>query len=250
MTKTVTNIWRHPLKSHGREALDSVTMIAGQTMPGDRVWAVAHESSKADGSEWEPCANFTRGAKAPQLMAINAQLDDTSGVLTLSHPTRPDFSFDPEIPEQLQGFLDWEKPLTPAGRAASARIIRVPGRGMTDTDYPSVTLCNWPSHRAVEAAMDQDLSPLRWRGNIWFDLGEAWVENGLVGKKIRIGKAVFLVREPVVRCLATTANPETGERDADTLKCLKENWGHQNFSVYAEVLTGGDIRLGDSVEVL
>ncbi len=58
------------------------------------------------------------------------------------------------------------------------------------------------------------------------------------------------MRELVVRCLATTANPETGERDADTLKCLKENWGHQNFSVYAEVLTGGDIRLGDSVEVL
>ena len=69
MIHSVTDIWRHPLKSHGREALDSVTMIAGQTMPGDRVWAVAHDASKADGSQWAPCANFTRGAKAPQLMA-------------------------------------------------------------------------------------------------------------------------------------------------------------------------------------
>jgi uncharacterized protein YcbX len=250
MIKTVTNIWRHPLKSHGREALDKVTMIAGQTMPGDRVWAVAHEASQADGSQWEPCQNFTRGSKAPQLMAINARLDDASGQLTLSHPTRPEISFDPENPQDLQRFLDWEKPLTPANRAASARIVRVPGRGMTDTDYPSVSLCNWASHRAVEQALGKEISPLRWRGNIWFDLGEAWAENDFIGKDIRIGEAVFRVREPVVRCLATTANPETGERDADTLKALKDTWGHQNFSVYAEVLSGGDIRLGDSVEVL
>lgn len=250
MTKTVTNIWRHPLKSHGREALDSVTMIAGQTLPGDRVWAVAHEASEADGSQWEPCQNFTRGSKAPQLMAINARLDDDSNQLTLSHPNQPDLTFDPNDPADLQRFLDWEKPLTPSNRAASSRIIQVPGRGMTDTNYPSVSLCNWASHRAVEAAMGLELSPKRWRGNIWFDLGQAWAENDLVGKKIKIGEAVFLVCEPVVRCLATTANPETGERDTDTLKCLKQNWGHQDFSVYAEVLIGGDIRLGDSVEVL
>ncbi|MEP1330421.1 MOSC N-terminal beta barrel domain-containing protein [Pseudophaeobacter sp.] len=250
MIHSVTDIWRHPLKSHGREALDSVTMIAGQTMPGDRVWAVAHDASKADGSQWAPCANFTRGAKAPQLMAINAQLEDVTGQLTLSHPDRPDLSFDPDAAADLQRFLDWEKPLTPADRAASARIIRVPGRGMTDTDFPSVSLCNWASHRAVEAAIGHDLSPKRWRGNIWFDLGAPWAENDLMGSQIQIGEVTFLIRERVTRCLATTANPETGVRDADTLKTLKETWGHQDFSVYAEVITGGDIRLGDSVKVL
>ena len=250
MIHSVTDIWRHPLKSHGREALDSVTMIAGQTMPGDRVWAVAHDASKADGSQWAPCANFTRGAKAPQLMAINAQLEDVTGQLTLSHPDRPDLSFDPDAAADLQRFLDWEKPLTPADRAASARIVLVPGRGMTDTDFPSVSLCNWASHRAVEAAIGHDLSPKRWRGNIWFDLGAPWAENDLMGSQIQIGEVTFLIRERVTRCLATTANPETGVRDADTLKTLKDTWGHQDFSVYAEVITGGDIRLGDSVKVL
>lgn len=250
MIHSVTDIWRHPLKSHGREALDSVTMIAGQTMPGDRVWAVAHDASKADGSQWAPCANFTRGAKAPQLMAINAQLEDVTGQLTLSHPDRPDLSFDPDAAADLQRFLDWEKPLTPADRAASARIVRVPGRGMTDTDFPSVSLCNWASHRAVEAAIGHDLSPKRWRGNIWFDLGAPWAENDLMGSQIQIGEVTFLIRERVTRCMATTANPETGVRDADTLKTLKDTWGHQDFSVYAEVITGGDIRLGDSVKVL
>jgi len=37
----VRALWRHPIKSHGREALTSVTLTAGQAMPGDRLWAVA-----------------------------------------------------------------------------------------------------------------------------------------------------------------------------------------------------------------
>ena len=60
MSGTVTALWRHPIKSHGRESLDHITMTPGQTMPGDRIWAVAHEASKADGSEWVPCNNFSR----------------------------------------------------------------------------------------------------------------------------------------------------------------------------------------------
>ncbi|MFW8635103.1 MOSC domain-containing protein [Cribrihabitans pelagius] len=250
MTHTVTDIWRHPLKSHGQEALEKVTLTAGQTMPGDRVWAVAHEASQADGSKWVPCANFTRGAKAPQLMAIRARLDDATGELALSHPDRPDLRFDPEDPADLPRFLEWEKPLTPSGRAASARIVRVPGRGLTDTPFPSVSLCNWATHRAVEQAIGLELSPERWRGNIWFDLGEAWAENELLGREVQIGGAVFGIRERARRCLATTANPETGERDADTLKTLQDNWGHQDFSVYGEVVRGGEIRLGDTVKVL
>ena len=37
MTGLVSSLWRHPIKSHGRESLDAVTLIAGQTMPGVRV---------------------------------------------------------------------------------------------------------------------------------------------------------------------------------------------------------------------
>lgn len=250
MTHTVTDIWRHPIKSHGREALDSVTLVAGQTMPGDRVWAVAHEASKADGSAWAPCANFSRGAKAPALMAINARFDDDTGRVTLTHPDRPSLTFAPDSADDLPAFLEWVQPLMPQDRAASARILRVPDRGMTDTDYPSVTLCNWASHRAVEQAIGHALSPQRWRGNIWFDLGTAWAENDLIGREIRIGDALFKVRERVQRCLATTANPETGVRDADTLKTLNTHFGHQDFSIYAEVLHGGRLAIGDTVEVL
>lgn len=250
MIPTVTELWRHPVKSHGREALDSVTLTAGQTMPGDRVWAVAHEASRADGSEWVPCSNFSRVAKAPQLMAITAQYDADASRVTLFHPDRDALSFDPDASEDLPRFLDWVRPLMPEDRAAAARIVRVPGRGMTDTDFPSVTLCNMASHHAVETAIEQELSPLCWRGNIWFDLGQPWAEHDWLGQEVQIGEAVFVVRERTRRCMATTVNPATGQRDADTLKTLNDSFGHQDFSVYAEVVRGGEIRLGDPVKVL
>ncbi len=245
MSGTVTNLWRHPIKSHGRESLEDVTVVPGQTMPGDRVWAVAHEASKADGTKWVPCANFSRGSKAPSLMAISARLTDDT--ITLSHPQRPDLVFNPDT--QQDAFLDWVKPLMPENRAASARIVRVPGRGMTDSNYPSISLCNMASHRAVEQRLGQDLSICRWRGNVWFDGLPLWEEFDWVGREVQIGDAVFAVRERIVRCLATTANPETGERDADTLGALN-SWNHQDFGVYAEVIRGGTLRIGDKVQVL
>ncbi|CUK15046.1 putative Fe-S protein [Ruegeria denitrificans] len=245
MTGEVAQLWRHPIKSHGREAVETVNVIPGQTMPGDRVWAVAHEASKADGSEWAPCANFSRCAKAPQLMAISAQ--SSGEILTLSHPDRPDLTFVPD--EEQQAFLDWVQPLMPTDRAASARIVRVPGRGMTDSDFPSISLCNLASHRAVGQKLGQDLSIHRWRGNIWLTDMRLWEEFEWIGREVQIGEAVFRVRERITRCLATTANPETGMRDADTLGTL-ETWGHQEFGVYTEVLKGGAISVGDKVELL
>lgn len=244
MTGSVTAIWRHPIKSHGREALELVTLTPGQTMPGDRVWAVAHEASRADGSEWERCTNFSRGAKAPALMAINAHLDETSGRVTLTHPDRDTLNFDPET--DLGLFLNWVKPLMPTDRAASARLVRVPGRGMTDTDFPSISLGNMSTHRAICQKLGRDLSETRWRINLWLDGLAPWEEFDWIGKKIRIGETEIAIRERITRCLATTANPETGVRDADTLGAL-DSWGHRDMGVYGEVLTGGTIRLTDEV---
>ena len=244
---SVAKIFRHPIKSHGREELASVALTAGNSMPFDRLWAVAHEASKADGSEWAHCVNFSRVSKAPSLMAISSVLDETRRVLTLSHPDRPDLTFAPDTDEAV--FLEWVAPLVPENRAQPSRIISLEGRGFTDSDFPSVTLCNLSSHRAVQDRMGQPLSIHRWRGNIWFDTGAPWEEFDWMGRNVRIGDAVLHVRERTDRCEATTSNPETGRRDADTLKAL-EHWGHQDFSVRAEVLEGGTINTGDLVEVL
>ena len=101
----VTEIFRHPLKSHGREALARGDIVSGCGHALGSRWAVAHEASKADGSEWAACANFSRVSKAPLLMAITARLNEADQSLTLSHPNRKDFTFQPDDERQLSGFL-------------------------------------------------------------------------------------------------------------------------------------------------
>jgi uncharacterized protein YcbX len=244
----VAHIWRHPIKSHGREALNEVHLTQAETMPWDRTWAVIHDAAKTDGHEWAPCANFSRVAKAAKLQAISAELDEDREVITLRHPELDDIRFCPN--DETDAFLQWVAPLMQTDRAQSAGIIRVPGRGMTDSDYPSISLNNIASNRAVETALSTPLALERWRGNIWLDSLEPWVEFDWIGKTIRIGDCEMEVRERITRCLATTTNPDTGTRDADTLGALKDIWGHTDFGVYAQVTKTGGIKVGDTIEVL
>ena len=246
----VTDIFRHPLKSHGREALQQVSLSKGNAMPWDRCWAVAHEASSADGSTWVPCVNFSRGSKAPKLMAVNVKPNETAQTLTLSHPERKDFKFQPDDIRQLSSFLAWIKPLMPTDRAQSARIIRLQDRGFTDTDFASISINSHASLRALSEKIGLQLSPLRWRGNIWLDDLEPWAEHSWVGQQFRIGSVLFEGVEPVVRCLATTANPQTGKQDADTLGALNDGWNHQNFGLYARIIESGKISIEDTLELL
>jgi len=248
VTARVAALWRHPVKGHGREALRRVALAKGQAMPWDRRWAVAHELAQLSEGAWAPCTNFSRGAKAPALMAIDARVDEATGRITLSHPDRPDLTFDPD--RDTQAFLDWVSPLVPANRARPVRLFRLDGRGLTDTDFPSVSLLNLASNADLAARMGAEVSPLRWRCNIHLEGLEPWAETGLIGRTLRIGTAELQVREPIRRCMATTANPATGARDLDTLGALERRLGAPDFGIYAEVTAGGALAAGDAVEVL
>ena len=245
MKPTVTSLWRHPIKAHGREEVSEVTLVPGQSMPGDRLWAVAHEAAQLDGSNWVSCRNFTRAAGSPQLMAITCETQ--AHQLRLSHPDLDDLLFDPNADQAA--FLDWVAPLVPDGRARPVKLVEASEQGFTDSSWPSLTLCNQASHKAVEAQLDQDLSIHRWRGNIWLDGIEAWTEFDWLGRDLRLGEAVINVRERTERCMATTANPDTGTRDADTLGAL-QSFGHKDFSVKVAVIQGGLVRVGDTLDLL
>ena len=248
MTETLANICRHPIKSHGREDLASARLIAGQGLPFDRHWAVAHDAAKLVAG-WNPCVNFARGAKAPGLMAISAHLDEASGSVTLSHPDKANLKFRPDDEGDLSAFLNWVRDLNPADRAQPVQIVKA-GVAMTDTDFPSVSIFGLASNQDLSARMGQDLSPYRWRGNLWIDGLAPWAEFDWVGQDIKIGNAVLHVQERIVRCKATSANPNTGQIDADTLGALQGGYGHQEFGIYAQVVSGGLLALGDKVTVL
>lgn len=248
MTATVASIQRHPLKSHGREDLATVTLTAGAGVPFDRAWAVAHEAAKLAPGQWAECVNFSRGSKAPLLMAIEARLDEAARSLTLTHPDRPALTIRPDDPADQARFLDWVRPLCPPDRAQPAGIYSVEGRGMTDTDYPSVSLISLSSNRALSEQMGIDLSPKRWRANFWIEGLPPFAEYDLIGQRLTLGTALLEIVEPIERCLATSANPATGIRDADTLGALQAACGNRNFGLYARVIGGGTVTRGDKLE--
>ena len=249
MTATLAHICRHPIKSHGRELLASVLLSEGACLPFDRHWAVAHDAALLEDGAWAKCANFSRGAKAPSLMAIRANLDEVTGQITLAHPDRPDLTFRPDDPNDLPRFLDWVTPLCPPDRAQPARIVQA-GRGMTDSAFPSVAVLSLASNRALAAQMGHPLSVHRWRGNLWLEGLPPLAETEWVGHTLKIGDALLRIEEPITRCRATMANPDTGRIDAETLSALETLTGAQDFGLYATVLRGGPIALHSAVELV
>jgi uncharacterized protein YcbX len=85
--------------------------------------------------------------------------------------------------------------------------------------------------------------------------GAAHEEDTWVGGRIGLGETVLQISAAVARCAITTQDPDTGERDLDTLRTIIAYRGLTDdrdidFGVYGEVEQPGRIRLGDSVEVL
>ena len=136
--------------------------------------------------------------------------------------------------------------------------LRVVGDGITsryqDNEAGQITLHSRESLAAVASAVsDTDLSELRFRSNIAIEGLEAWEEQSWVGRKIRIGEVMFEVLTPKGRCLATQANPHTGEQDLPILKTLVGSFNQEKPTFAIGMVTrgaGGKIRVGDKVSLL
>lgn len=244
-------IWRHPIKAHGAEPLDSVTLDAGRTMPWDRVWAIADGRAKVvpGSASWAPCVNFSRGAKSPRLMAIRARVDEARGRVLLSHPDAADLDVDPDDPDDAAALVAWAAALASPERPAPAFVVRA-ATGMTDSDYPTLSLLNRASLAALAERLAMPLAEARFRGNLWVEGLEPFAEFDLIGRDLRIGGVTVRVTERIGRCKATTVDPATGIVDADTLGALRAGWGHQDFGVYVTVSQGGRLAVGDGVTIL
>ncbi|MEX0969929.1 MAG: MOSC domain-containing protein [Paracoccaceae bacterium] len=247
----LAHIWRHPIKSHGHEAIERASLIPGQGLPLDRVWAVIHANSQVDvaAPAWASCRNFVIGADVVGLGAISAETG-ADGRITLRHPSRDLITLDLDDAADQARLLEWSKPLIPADRPAATAVVRLQNHGVFDTDFASISLNNLASLGALSAQAGQSMDMRRFRGNLWVDGLDAWAEHSWCGRSLRIGTASFQVVEPIARCAATTVNPKTAVADVQTPYLLRKHWGHRDFGVYLRVLEAGDIALHDELVLL
>ena len=135
------------------------------------------------------------------------------------------------------------------------RIVRCDRVGGTRKAHPA-TLVGDGSMDALGGVLGLgDLDPRRFRMLIELEGGAAHEEDTWVGWQIALGETILRISAPVPRCAMTTHDPETGLRDYDTLRAIKQYRGQVDgkdlmFGVWGEVERPGVIRLGDEVRVL
>ncbi|MEM7490360.1 MAG: MOSC N-terminal beta barrel domain-containing protein [Pseudomonadota bacterium] len=242
MTPHLAAIFRHPIKSVGRERLEAVALSQGAPMPADRAWAVLHAAGE-DGFGWRPCRNFLRVAGGPRLAQVDAETRGDE--LRLTHPDRDPLTFDPDT--EAAAFLAWVAPLWPEARPAPKRLEKAPPEGMADNGAAEVSLLNLSSLRALSEKAGRPLEVERFRGNLILDGLPPWAEFDWIDREIRVGAVTLRVSARIDRCRATEANPATGRRDATPLAALQAGWGHRDFGVTATVTRGGRVVTGDAV---
>jgi uncharacterized protein YcbX len=109
---------------------------------------------------------------------------------------------------------------------------------------------------AAEDGLEAPLDARRFRMLFEIDGVGAHVEDGWLGRPLRLGDAVIVLGGHTGRCVVTTRDPESGERSLDTLGLLARYRRDEPTTeplacgVHGSVLTPGRVRVGDAVEPL
>lgn len=248
----IESIYRYPVKGLTAEALEEVALTPGETLPEDRRFALAQGDAPFDlaAPAWLPKRHFGCLMVNARLALIHSAFDPRSGDLLLRIPgadpllasTRTDEGRN-VIATALAAYLGEEARGTP-------RFLEAPGHSFSDVAKKVVSIIGLSSLRALEQAAGMTLDPLRFRANVYVSGGKPWAEFDWIDQEIQLGQAKLRVFKRTVRCPATEVNPETGERDAKPPRWLRENFGHMDLGVYAEVIEGGRISVGDALEAL
>jgi uncharacterized protein len=275
MAMTIAAIYRYPVKGLSAERLDRVALTPGECLPLDRRFAIALPSTRFDPQhpEWLPKTRFAMLMRDEQLARLETRFDAASGELTIALADPPaagaGVGAGGDGGVALRACLDW-----PEGRRAVGefldeflgdrierplRVVAAPGHAFADarrkpnaTTDKYVSLINLASVAALAAAVGAPVEPLRFRANFYVagDLLPAWRELDWIGGEIALGAARLRVISAITRCAATQVNPVTAERDLDIPAALQRAFGHNLMGIYAEIVAGGEIAIGDPLTVL
>jgi uncharacterized protein len=145
-----------------------------------------------------------------------------------------------------------------AGRPV--RLVRFdqPGEGVDRADEGAgASLLSEESLRAIAkaAGVTGPVDPRRFRMLFGVSGVEAHAEDTWIGTPVHIGSAVVVPGGNIGRCAVTTLDPRTAVPDLDTLGALAKYRGEKAtteplaFGVWARIVQGGVVRVGDPLHV-
>lgn len=275
MPATLTSIHRYPLKSGRGEALVEA-LVEAQGLAGDRRWMLVDGAGRA-----------VTAREVNRLVLVEPEI--TEAGLRVVMPGAPPLEVavpDPGAQVSVQVFSS-SFTAAPAGAEADAwfsaalgadvRLVHLddPSRRRTSGSFPGgfgdpadrVSLADgYPLLVATEeslAALNDEVlaaaptgrDPLpmaRFRPNVVVSGVPAWSEDDW--RVLRIGDATFRAVKGCARCVLTTVDPETGEREREPLASLARLRRYDGKTWFGVNLVpdtpGAVVRVGDEVEVL
>lgn len=251
MTATIRAINRFPVKGLAAEPLQTVELNPDLPIPHDRRFAIAHGSAPIDPANpgWLSKAHFLQLMSSPRLAALGIDYDATSTTLTVSRRgravARGDLSTQTGRTVIEQFFSAYMK----ADLRGSPKLVDRGEQAFSDADAPFISILNAASITDLERVVGKPVDPVRFRGNILVDGLRPWAEANWIGHRLKIGSVELEAVEAIGRCAATNVDPSTGDRDLTIPRDLRHGFGHQDCGVYARVITGGRIAVGDVVEI-
>ena len=213
---------------------------------------------------------FVNGKTSMRLSLVAARLDAEAATLALEFPEG----------DVVAGTLELGEPVETVffGRPAAGRFVIGPWAGalshwsgldlrLVMTDEVGAASDRGPdagvSIISAESVADlartggiDTLDSRRFRMLFEVDGVDPYAEDGWIGREVRIGDAVVHAAGNIGRCVVTTCDPATAERDFDTLGVLAtyrkdiETTEPLPLGVVGDVVTPGRVRVGDAVTPL
>ncbi|MGB3376645.1 MAG: MOSC N-terminal beta barrel domain-containing protein [Microbacterium sp.] len=275
----VAALYRYPIKGFTPERHDELTVQPDGRVAGDRVlafrFADAAEPEQRDGLDYWPKSKGLALESFPSLAALRVAYDHDSRRVRITHDDSLlvdavlDAEGRAELTEIVTAFVldspEW-KQLQRPGRLPLVLVGDGEHARFQDRSRGFVTVHSEASVNALNDVVPNKapglvLDDRRFRSNVVIDGVDAWDELAWTGE-VRIGDLRFTAEGPIVRCLATHANPDTGIRDARVLTTLTREIGLSEPSLGRLLLlqgvsgsvddtggVGGVIRVGDEVGI-
>ncbi|MFE6736476.1 MOSC domain-containing protein [Microbacterium sp. NPDC057650] len=275
----VVALYRHPVKGFTPEQCEELTVQADGRIAGDRVLAFRFADAATPelddaGLHYWPKSKGLALETFPALAALRLRYDHEALRVQVSHDDAVlvDASLDDdgraELVEALTEFVLASPDAKRLGRPGRLPLALV-GDGaqsrFQDRSRGYVSVHSTASVSALGDALEMGIDSRRFRSNVVIDGVEAWDELRWNGE-VRIGDVTLATQGPIVRCLATHANPDTGVRDAKVLTTLTKRVGQAEPTLGRLLLLqseagvvsgdvddlsgfGGVIRVGDEVTV-
>jgi uncharacterized protein YcbX len=243
-------IHRYPVKGLTPEPLPRTTLAVRQTVPCDRMYAIENGPSGFDPAApgYLPKQRFLMLMRNARLAELRTAFDESSHTLTIRSENREAARGDLRTPEGRAAIETFLAEFCADELRGPPKVLHAAGHSFSDVSRKVISIINLASVAALEEAAGAPVHPLRFRGNLQVSGWPAWHEFDLLDAEIAVGPSARLkVVKRIVRCAATEVDPDTGIRDLPVPRVIRDHFGHVDCGVYAEVIEGGAIEVGDAV---